>query len=74
MLLIKIAKKAGLRDSIAQATGGLLLALLMGNYFFFYFQFGLIEPPAVLGLLAFFYFARENRSPACCWPASSPFC
>jgi hypothetical protein len=63
VFLIKIAQAAKVQNSIAVAAGGVFVTLLLGNYYFLYFHFGLIEPLAILNLVSFLYFAQKKNFP-----------
>jgi hypothetical protein len=62
MLLIKIIQKTKVIAPISGMAGSLLVLLLLGNYFFLYFEFGMIEPIAVLFLISLYYFAQTKST------------
>lgn len=65
ILMAKIATFFGVKKNLAFLTASsFLLLLLLPISFIYYFRFGLIEPLAILTLLATCYYAIHNNSPA----------
>ncbi|HEY3310861.1 MAG TPA: hypothetical protein VGK00_04400 [Anaerolineales bacterium] len=62
MVTIKIIQKQGVDAITAMTSASLIVILLFGTYFYLYFQFGLIEPIAVICLLIFFYFSQRKST------------